>query len=360
VEARQSPSGVDLRGISPRAVVVVCATAGALVAAGFLLWEAPVAILLTLLATLLAVALDHPVGWLVGRHVRHGLAVAAVALVGVLILLGIGFLLVPPAVAQIQQLVHSAPRLLDRLTHWSLYERIDRWVDIGSAISRLQARIAAQPTQLAERALNVATQTMAAVIGGLTVLFLTLFMLLYGRSLLEGALGLVSPARRARVADALGNIYHVLGGYVLGLMAVCAINATATSLLLLILGVPFFLPLGVLSGFSSVIPVVGATLAGIIITLTTWASRGPWYALTVAIFFIVYQQIENHIIGPLVYKRAIRLNPLASMLAFLFAAELWGIAGAVLAVPVLATAQVMVGELRGARRRRALVDWQEK
>ena len=354
MEAQRSPSGVDLRGISPRAVVVVCATAGALVAAGLLLWRAPAAVLLTLIATLLAVALDHPVRWLVGRHVRHGFAVAAVVLLGLSVLLGIGLLLVPPAVTQIEQLVRAAPHLLDRLTHWSLYQRLDRWLDLGSATSMLQQRIAARPSQLAARALTVAGQTLAAVVAGVTVLFLTLFMLLYGRALIEGTLAQLARPRRERVAEALANIYHVLGGYMLGLMAVCAINATLATLLLAILGVPFFLPLGVFSGFSSVIPIVGATLAGILITLTTWAARGPWYAFGVICFFIAYQQIENHIVGPLVYKRTIRLNPLASMLAFLFAADLWGIAGAVLAVPALATAQVVIGELRGARRRRAL------
>lgn len=356
MEAPPNTSGVDLRGVSPRVVVVVCATAGALALAAILLWRAPAAVLVTLLATLMAVALDHPCRLLMRHHVNHGLAVASVSLAGFVILMGIGYLLVPPAASQIQELVHQAPHLFQRLTHWSLYERINHWVDLNDLLQHLQERAARQPTQIAEQALNVATRTVAIVVGGVTVLFVTLFMLLYGRPLIDGALSLFGPRRRERLAEALGSIYHVLGGYMLGLMAVCAINATATTVLLAILGVPFFLPLGVFSGFSSVIPVVGAMLAGIIITLTAWAARGPWYGLGVAIFFLAYQQIENHIIGPLVYKRAIRLNPLASMLAFLFAAELWGIAGAVLAVPALAAAQVVLGALRGARRRRVLVD----
>jgi len=134
------------------------------------------------------------------------------------------------------------------------------------------------------------------------------------------------------------------------LTLICALNATCTTIFLAINRVPAFLPLGILSGFSSTVPYAGPLATGAFITLVTLATKGPWHAVAALIFFVAYGQLEGNVLSPLVFRRTTHLNPVIVLLSVLFFGELAGIVGAILAVPAVATLQILVREILLARR----------
>jgi putative heme transporter len=115
---------------------------------------------------------------------------------------------------------------------------------------------------------------------------------------------------------------------------------------------PFFLPLGILSGFSSLVPYAGPLVAGASITAVALVTGGVWKAVATAIYFILYGQLEGNVLAPLIFRRTAHVNPLVTLLAILFLAEFAGVFGAIVAVPAAAVAQVIARELLSARRDR--------
>ncbi len=129
-----------------------------------------------------------------------------------------------------------------------------------------------------------------------------------------------------------------------GNLLISIIAGTATAIVLTILGVPYAVALGLLVGLLDLVPLAGATIAAIIITAVAFL-ESPTAGLVVLGFFLVYQQIENHFLLPIVYSRTVQLSPLAILIAVLIGAELAGVLGALAAIPVAGSIQVV------------LVDW---
>jgi predicted PurR-regulated permease PerM len=149
------------------------------------------------------------------------------------------------------------------------------------------------------------------------------------------------------------KIYRSVGGYLGGLLGICAINAVLTTIFLVIIRMPFFLPLAILSGTSSLVPYVGPLVVGAAITLFALITGGVWIALAAAIYFVVYGQLEGNILAPFIYRRTAHVNPLVTLLAILFLVEFMGMVGAVVAVPVAAAAQIVIAEIVTIRREQA-------
>jgi predicted PurR-regulated permease PerM len=150
----------------------------------------------------------------------------------------------------------------------------------------------------------------------------------------------------------MGKVYTSVGGYISGLATIAVVNSICATTFLAILGVPYFLPLGILSGLGSLIPLLGATLAGLVLALVALASGGGWDFLAVGIYVCLYQQFENHALAPVIYKRTVELNPLVTLLGIILFAELAGVLGAFLAVPIVGTCQIVIRELLLLRRER--------
>ena len=186
----------------------------------------------------------------------------------------------------------------------------------------------------------------------MTVLALTVFMLVFGGGLVQRLLALVPPAERPRWEGVLAKSYGAVGGYLGGVLFICSINATLTTTVLALIGTQYFLPLGLLSGFSSLVPYAGPILTGGLITLVTLITGGAVKALITLGYFLLYGQLEGNVLGPFIFRRTVHLDPLITLLGVLFLAELLGIAGALVAVPAVALAQIVLRELLAARRER--------
>jgi predicted PurR-regulated permease PerM len=289
-----------------------------------------------IVAIFLAVALNPAVEALERRGLRRPLAASVVFAVALLVLTGIGFLVVPPLVAQVSDFVDAVPDFVDDLTAgrgplgWlqDEYQIVDR---IREAIERQGA---AGVLGLSEPFLDVVRSVVTAVVGVITIIFLTFFMLLEGPRTIDGLLRLVPEGARPRYERVGREIYRSISGYVSGNLLISLVAGTLATIVLFAVGSEFAIALGLLVAILDLIPLAGATVAAIVVSTVVLIETDWLRCLIVIVFFIAYQQFENHVLQPLVYGRTVQLSPLAVLCAVLVGAQLAGILGALLAIPV--------------------------
>jgi len=332
--------------VTPKTVFTVCFAVLGVMALVVLVVRTRMALTLTGIAALLALALEHGVSRLERWRLPRALAIAVMLLSALAVLATLALLVIPAAAAQVDALLvqwpHLSQELRDSRPIRSILQRLQNlgWSrELEEATPRLAS---GELPGLVVRAIG----SMVGLAGGaLTVFFLVVFMLVFGGGILRRLLDLAGPEHRLRYVRVLRNVYRATGGYLMGLTLICTINALLTSTVLAVLGVPYFLPLGIVSGFSSMVPYAGPVVAGGLITLLSLATGGLWLAVGVLAYFVLYGQLEGNVLAPLVFRRTVHVNPLIILLAVLFCAELGGIVGAVVAVPVAATVQVVVREV---------------
>jgi predicted PurR-regulated permease PerM len=179
-----------------------------------------------------------------------------------------------------------------------------------------------------------------------TIVFMTLFMLLEGKNWMDRIYGLLPEHQQPRWRAVGHDVYRTVGGYVNGNLLISLIAGVSSGVVLFIVGVPYAVALGLVVALLDLIPLAGATIAAIVVVLVAVAANGVTAGIIVGVFFVVYQQVENHILQPIVYGRTVQLSPLAVLIAVLVGAEVAGVLGALGAIPVAGAIQVL------------LVDWQ--
>jgi predicted PurR-regulated permease PerM len=336
----------------PRTIINVALL---LVGVGIVLWVAWVSrrvLIWTFVSAFLAVALSPAVDALQRRGLhRRGAAAAVVYLLMIAIIAALGALFVPTLVDQVNSLVDQAPKYVRDLTHgrgplgfletkYHVVERVQEAVQ-GNGSGRLAGGATA--------ALDVTRSVITFVAGVVTILFMTFFMLLEGAAWRDRLIALLPPGGQERAHRMAGEIANTIGGYVTGNLLISVIAGFFTTIVLLIVGVPFALALGLLVAILDLIPLAGATLAAIIVTLVA-LTHSLTAAILVAVFFIVYQQLENHLLQPIVYGRTVKLSPLAILVAVLVGAEVAGVIGALGAIPVAGTIQIIISDWLQHRR----------
>jgi predicted PurR-regulated permease PerM len=341
------PSQVTLKTVFTVAfgVLLVVATVQAL-------WNGMLAVALTGAALLLAVALDHPVRLLERRGVKRPLAIGIVTLVGLGLIVAFGFTLIPPAIDQGRQLIHDAPRFVRSARGSALFRTLDGRFHLGDYLVDAERRLPEMLGGAATPILAALGDVLGALAAAVTIAFLVVFMLIFGGRLISAALNEARAERRATYEDLLHKIYRSIGGYLGGLALICMLNATLTTTFLAIDSVPFFLPLGIIAGCSSMIPYAGPLVAGTGISLIALFTEGIGHGIASATYFIVYGILEGNVLSPLIFRRTVHVNPLVVTLSILFLGEIAGIMGAIVAVPVVATLQIVLRELLRVRRER--------
>jgi predicted PurR-regulated permease PerM len=307
------------------------------------------ALTLTVAAALIAAALHHFVDFFTRHHVRRGWALAWTLLGFFAALAGILMLVIPPAVGQASNLASQLPHMLKDAKDTALYRDLDARFHIGQLMSAPPSRSIEATAGPALKAITTVIDLLAEIV---STIFLVIFMLVFGEQLVRSLIAQALPGRRHRYEGVAHSIYSSVGGYVAGLGFICLVNATLTTTYLAIARVPFFLTLGIASGFSSLIPYAGPIAAGGTVTLLALATRGPWIGLATFVYYLLYGQLEGQILGPLVYRRTVHVSPLVTFLSILFFVELAGIIGAVIAVPAAAAGQIVLQHLLKMRRER--------
>jgi predicted PurR-regulated permease PerM len=341
--------------VRPRTVLTVLGI-GLLVAAVLgLIWATRGVVGWILIATFLAMALNPPVEFLVRRGVARGRAAVLVFLLALVVIGGLSYLLIPPLVGQITDFVEAVPDLIDDLTRgegplgflqrdYQIVDRVREAIEeqgVGGILGFTGA------------GLSVARGVLTAVVGVVTIAFLTLFLLLEGRRLTETGLGLIPEQSRPRWERALYGVYRTVGGYVTGNVLISIIAGFVATAVLFATGTDYAISLGVVVALFDLVPLAGATIAAIIVVLVALATEGWVIALVLGIFFLVYQQVENHVLQPLIYGRTVQISPVVVLISVLIGADLAGVLGALGAIPIAGSLQVILSEVLAARRDRS-------
>jgi predicted PurR-regulated permease PerM len=331
----------------PRTVLVVLG----IIVAGYLLLhivQAAQGILIWIfVAIFLALALNPAVDALQQRGVRRrGVAVTIVFVGAILAIAALAATVIPTIVSQVNDFIDAVPGYVEELTRGEgRLGFLEREYQITDRVREALAEGGAtRVLGLSGTALAVTKGVITAVIATVTITFLTLFMLLEGPAWMERIYGLLPEEKQPRWRAIGRDIYRTIGGYVTGNLAISLIAGVVSTLVLVIVGVPYAVALGLLVAILDLIPLAGATIAAIIVTTVAFLDS-PTSGIIILIFFVVYQQLENHVLQPVVYGRTVRLSPLAVLVAVLIGAELAGVLGALAAIPVAGTIQVV------------LVDW---
>ena len=347
-------AGPDERVVSFRPRTIITA-AVLLVAIGVVLWIVWVSrrvLIWTFVSAFLAVALNPAVAAFQRRGIqRRGAAAGVVYILMVAVIAGVGALLIPTLVNQVNDLVDAAPGYVQDLTHGrgplgfleTKYHVVERVQDAvkGNGSGRLAGGATA--------ALDVTRSVITFVAGVVTIAFMTFFMLLEGEAWKDRLVALLPAKAQPRAQHMASEIARTIGGYVSGNLFISVIAGFSVTIVLLVVGVPFALALGLLVAILDLIPLAGATLGAIIVTLVA-LTHSLTAALIVLGFFIVYQQLENHLLQPIVYGRTVQLSPLAILVSVLVGAEVAGVIGALGAIPVAGTIQIVISDWLQHRR----------
>ncbi|HUR19127.1 MAG TPA: AI-2E family transporter [Acidimicrobiales bacterium] len=332
--------------LDSRSVLAFLAAFSGLVALTGLARSVPRTITAVAIGTLLALALN-PLVVLVQRRLRLGRsnAVAAVATTAVALVASLGLLLVPPAVRQAGALGKELPTVVsdledlpvvgDDLARAGAPRKVERW------IRELPDRLAVDSSPLRRAARSVA----GGVAAGALVILFAFALLLDGERLLRGARRLVPPPRRERAERVAALAYSVVGRYVAGSLLVAGVAGLVVLTAGLVLGVPLTPLAAVWVAVWDLVPQIGGAAGGIPFVLLG-VTQGAGTGLACAGIFLVYLQLENHVLGPLLVGKAVKLSPPATMTAALIGVSAGGVVGALLAVPLVGAAKAIYLELR--------------
>ncbi|RYZ41015.1 MAG: AI-2E family transporter [Myxococcaceae bacterium] len=334
--------------VPPRTVWSVGAQVVLLVLLGTAMQRLGPVLTLLAVALLLGLAAEPVVRRMQSWGVRRGFSVALIALTllsitGLLILT-----LVPLLVEQLENLVHAAPGFFAELTQAEWLQKLDEHFGV---LSRPQDAFNMEPGVLARPLITVLSSTVELMGAGITVLALAVFGLLFGHDLYASILGWVRPRQRGRVRRVVGRMREAVGNYLVGTLLIVSVGGAFTALMSLALGVPYFLPLGLVAMVLGLIPYIGSVITALLVSVTTLASVGSRRALIALALFMVYQQFEAHLLSPLVQRRAIKMNPLLISLVALVGGTVAGLLGVILAVPAAAAGQVLLTEVQRERRK---------
>ena len=334
----------------PRTIFAVL---GIMIAVGivlYVLWVARHVLSWLLISLFLALALNPAVEWLQRHGVpRRGLAAGITFVVALAVVGGLLALFIPTLVDQVNNFANKVPDYIHDLTkgrgrlgfletRYHIVERVKHAVQ-GGGVGKFAVGAGA--------AVTITKSVLTAVAATLTIVFMTFFMLLEGPWWMDRIYGVLPEEQQPRWRRVGHDVYRTVGGYVTGNLLISLIAGVASGIVLWIVGVPYVVALGLLVALLDLIPLAGATIAAVLVVLVAIAASGTTAAIVVAAFFIGYQQLENHLIQPLVYGRTVQLSPLAVLVSVLIGAQIAGVLGALAAIPIAGTLQVL------------LVDWRQ-
>jgi predicted PurR-regulated permease PerM len=341
------PAEERLVSFRPRAILVVLGiilSAVAIVAFLFLAWHV---ITWILIALFLALALNPAVAFFESRGLKRGWASFIVFVLALVAFAGLGALVIPPLVSQITTFIDDVPRLVEDLTagrgplgflqeDYQIVDEIEQAIEEQGAAGVLGATTAG---------IAIARGVVSFVVGTVAIAFLTFFMLLEGPRLAERFSGFLPENLRPRWERVSGDIYRTVGGYVTGNLLISLIAGIVAAVVLVALGSEYAVALAVVVAILDLVPLAGATLAAVIVSTVVFIDLGWVKGVIIVIFFVLYQQLENHILQPVIYGRTVQLSPLTVLVAVLIGAELVGILGALAAIPVAGIVQALFREL---------------
>lgn len=308
-------------------------------------------LILIVVSLFLAIGLNPTVERLQRARMSRGWAVAVVFLGVVVVFVGFGFAIVPPLTEQITEFIDHVPNYTRQLQENAQVRELDQRYQL---LTKLENAVA--NADFGQRAMNgivgVGKVVLSGIFSTLTVLILTLYFLGSLPAVKTFFYRLAPRSRRARVSLLGDEILVRIGGYVAGSVTVAMIAGVTAYIFMLIAGIPFALPLSLIVALTSLVPLVGATIGAVLVSIVAFFD-GAVVGIVTIIFFLVYQQVENYLIHPRVMKRAVDVHPAVTVIAALIGGTLLGVVGALLAIPTAASLSLIVREVVLPRQEKA-------
>ncbi|GHJ43831.1 AI-2E family transporter [Catellatospora sp. TT07R-123] len=314
-------------------------------AAAAVLWAVRGVLVLVLVSLFVAVSLDPAVRWLVRHRVRRPYAVTAIL---VLVLAGAAVLSAgvgPPLARQAGDLVKDLPGYIAGLDERSpVFGELSARYGLGDRLNELASSV---PEWIAVNLLSLFQTFLDGLATTVTVVVVSLYFLADLPRLRRRAQLMAPDRHRERVRRIVDTAVDKVGSYMIGNVVVSLIAGAVAYAGLVVLDIPFALPLALIVAVTDLIPLVGATLGMAVCGLVAAMAVGLWpAAVAIVVWLLVYQQVENYWIVPRVMRRSLDMPSLAVLLAGLIGAALLGLIGALMAIPVAATAKAVLAELR--------------
>ncbi|WP_329271494.1 AI-2E family transporter [Streptomyces sp. NBC_01451] len=298
-------------------------------------------------ALLITALLQPTVARLIRWGVPRGPATALTAVLGFVVMGLIGWFVTWQVMENIDNLADQVQDGIDELRNWLLrspFHVTDK--QINKIAENLRDAVGANTDQITSMGLEGVTVIVEALTGILLAAFSTLFLLYDGKRIWEWTLKLVPAAARPGVAGAGPRAWRTLTAYVRGTVIVALIDAIFIGIGIYFLDVPMAVPLAVFIFLFSFIPLVGAVASGALAVVVALVTQGVFTAVLVVAVVLAVQQIEGHVLQPFILGRAVRVHPLAVVLSVAAGGMVAGIGGAVVAVPLVAVTNTVVGYLR--------------
>jgi predicted PurR-regulated permease PerM len=306
---------------------------------------------LALFLALFSALVLEPVVALVQRklHLGRGIAALIVLLGVVAFALVAAFVLIEPFVNELRDFVDALPSIVQDIRDSS----IGSWIDAHSqAPEKSQDNVKQIAEAIGEAAggvLGVTVSGFSLILGLVTAVFLTLFLIMDLPRIVSALDSVLDPAGSARLQRIMPAVVTAVSRTMLGNIAISIICGTIYGLSAWVLGLPFPLALAFIAGFLDLIPMVGATVAGVILVLAA-LTQGVTEAGIMLAIVLVYQQVENYVLQPTILGKAADVSGFLVIASVLVFGTLFGVVGAIIAVPIVASIQIVVRELTARRR----------
>lgn len=302
-------------------------------------------LIVILVAGFLAIGLNPLVTRVQSWGMPRGLAVVTVCLAVLLVVCGGLLSIVPAIITESTKFVEAIPGLVD---HYGKQEWLKNLNEEYHLVDQAQKALEGITPATVMNALGGVAGVLGGVLGsvfdGVMIALLTVYFLVsFDR--LKGGFYRLLPAPRRERAQALGDVILAkVGAYTVGALGIGATAGISSYIFMFFAGVPYAIALAFVVAILDLIPQIGATLGAVVVTLVG-LTVSVWVALACAIFFVIYQQLENWIIYPTIMRRSVKVSDLAAILGILIGAGLLGVVGALLAVPTVAAVQLIVREV---------------
>jgi predicted PurR-regulated permease PerM len=351
------PAADPSRPVPWRTILATVAVVGATYLGYQLVRELGRIVTWLIVALFFAVILTPPVDLLQRRlRLRRGLATTIVFVTGFVLIGGMLYAFIRPIVDQVSSFVDDLPEQVDRAQRGEGWvgELIDRY-DLDEWVEENRDRLQDSLSSAGQPALDVLRGIFSTLLALVTIIVFTVLMLMRGPEMSSSALKLVAPRQRERVRAVASDAARAVSGYMLGNFLISLIAGSTTYIVLKALGVDYAEVLALWVAFADLIPMVGATL-GAIPTIALAFLHSPFAGFFVLGYYIVYQQFENHVLQTAIMSRTVDVNPLTVLVSVLAGVELFGFAGALLAIPVAGVLQVVFRNIYDER----LGRWKEE
>ena len=343
-----SGDGPSYRSILRVVAVIVVVTVGLYLA---YLLRKPITWIV--IAGFIAIAVSGPIRWLQHRGAPRGLAILGVYLGLILTPVLVGAVLVPPIVTEANNLAERVPAYAADIQEFVRdNERLRELEEDYDITGQLQEQAAKLPAKLGGAAgvlSDIGLGLVNSLFAGITILILSVFMVGSGGRWLQRTISRQPTDQQPMLRRTAESIGAAVGAYCAGALGQAVIAGVTAFIVLSILGVPYAAALALIVALLDLVPLVGATLGAIVVGVVTLFSDFPTDTIVWAAWSVAYQQIENTVIQPRIQAKAVQVAPFAVMVAVLFGSTLFGVLGALLAIPFAAAIQITLREYRSYR-----------